>query len=239
MKAESHNGQTCYFDEDHHQYFVGDQVLTSVTRFVAGFFPVFEREKIAKQFARKHNRRVDVVLAEWDAAGEKASKDGKLIHAYAECRVMGMATPFLTDDLNGYKVAVDNALAILNGKYQPMEPEKIIFSTSMGLAGTVDLPLNIKDSEDVLILDWKTSKEIKQENSFQTGLSPLIYLDDCNFNHYALQLNIYEAIYRAEGYFNGKTKFKKVIVHLIPDGSYKLYRIPDMQKEVEAMLAWI
>jgi hypothetical protein len=45
---------------------------------------------------------------------------------------------------------------------------------------------------NVLLMDWKNSKEIKFANRFRRGAGCCAHLDDCNFAHYTLQLNIYK-----------------------------------------------
>jgi hypothetical protein len=66
---------------------------------------------------------------------------------------------------------------------------------SAGVCGQSDRVEVVKGVVDVI--DYKTNKEIKK-NSFvnwegksQKMTGPLSHLDDCNFNHYALQLSTY------------------------------------------------
>jgi len=47
----------------------------------------------------------------------------------------------------------------------------------------------------LIIMDWKRSKEIKMSSAYGKGTNPLTaQLDDCNYNHYSLQLTIYKQI---------------------------------------------
>ena len=94
----------------------------------------------------------------------------------------------MTDE-TGKKVASSQKL--IPGIY----PEHMVYLKSAGICGQSDLVEVAND--EVHITDYKTNKEIKTE-SFKNweGVSqkmsfPLTHLDDCNYNHYALQLSIY------------------------------------------------
>jgi catalase len=57
-----------------------------------------------------------------------------------------------------------------------------------------------------MIVDWKRSKEIKKTNRWQHGKSIFQHLEDCNYIHYTLQLNIYRHIL--------ETKYNKKIIDM-------------------------
>ena len=71
----------------------------------------------------------------------------------------------------------------------------MVYLKSAGLCGQADRVEVIKDT--VNIYDYKTNKEIKiagytnWEGITDRMLDPLTHLDDCNLNHYALQLSFY------------------------------------------------
>lgn len=239
LKTVTHNGHICYFDETEHKYFVKDTILLSATRFIGSFFPTFESNKIAAKYAKKHGLKKKDVLAAWAAKGEYSSEKGHALHLYAENKLLGMMTPFLNKEWLGHAQAIDRVLAILKSSYEVIGVEQIIFSLTLGLSGTIDLLLKKKKAEnEYLILDWKTNEDIDSDNSWRHGLPPISHLDDCNYEHYALQGNIYERILIEENYFPNAT-YKKVLVHLQEEGIYRLHRIGDYQKDVEGMISWI
>jgi hypothetical protein len=94
-----------------------------------------------------------------------------------------------TYDESGDKVATSQKLD--EGVY----PEFFLYLSSAGIAGQSDR-ITIANGK-VDILDYKTNKEIKAtsfknyEGISQKMLYPLNHLDDCNLNHYAIQLSIY------------------------------------------------
>jgi hypothetical protein len=92
-------------------------------------------------------------------------------------------------EIEGVKKAPDQKL--VEGVY----PEHMVYLKSAGICGQSDLVEVVNGK--VNITDYKTNKEIKME-SFKNweGVSqkmsgPTSHLDDCNFNHYALQLSTY------------------------------------------------
>jgi hypothetical protein len=242
MKTASHHGQTCYFDEKDHKYFVKDQELLSVTKFKGSFFPDFDKEKVARAYAKKHGLDVGGVLADWEAKGEVGRDRGHLLHAYAEEAFTLPFAPNMPENLALLVKAIDIAVTQLSKKYTFLAAEKIVFSTALGLAGQIDLlmqenPCTGKKS-DVIILDWKTDKAIEKENVWRRALPPIEHLDDCNFAEYGVQMNIYERIMREEKYFPEGTVYRKGLIHLT-EGGPVWYKVPDMQEEVGRMLRWI
>lgn len=101
-------------------------------------------------------------------------------------------------------------------RWIPWRTELRVFDTELVLAGSVDMIFLDPDIDKRLhIVDWKRCKEIKKKSFYnraaggsQKGRGPCFDLEDCNFNHYALQLNTYAAIlarnlYKSSGYTVG------------------------------------
>ena len=242
MKTSQYNGQTCYFDEKDHKYFVKDQELLSVTKFKGSFFPAFDKEKVARAYAKKHGLAVGDVLDDWEAKGEVGRDKGHLLHSYAESCFILPGTDEVPESLEPLARAIDIATTQLLKKYTFLAAEKIVFSTTLGLAGQIDLlmqenPYN-GDKADVIILDWKTDKAIEKENVWRRALPPIEHLDDCNFSEYGIQLNIYERIMREGAYFPESIVYRKGLIHLTDKGPV-WYKVPDLQEEVERLLTWI
>jgi len=93
-------------------------------------------------------------------------------------------------------------------------PEHMVYLKSAGICGQSDRVEVIKDTVD--IVDYKTNKEIKVasfvnwEGKSQKMEGPLSHVDDCNFNHYALQLSIYMYIILKH---NPRYKAGKMFLH--------------------------
>ena len=246
-----------FFEEDH-RYQIREKPeveFTSSTTWIKKFFPEFERERISAAYARKHGLRQEDVLAEWDEKSRIARERGTLVHECAERaigRYLENGEVLSIDELWSPEMCVEGdeptkTLALVEAMHEAIckmtkvlkfrETEWVIASPELQIAGMVDLVVNLDtpSGPKVGLYDWKTNAKIDQANPWQTGLGPLVHLSDCNFHHYALQLNLYEYLCRKEGYFPEETQFQKVIIHLGRSG-YKTYKCPDMQKEIFSML---
>ena len=71
-----------------------------------------------------------------------------------------------------------------------------MYHAGLNIAGTIDCLCFDKNGE-VVIWDWKRSKDIRTDCQRQM-LPPLQHLPDCNYYHYALQLNLYRYILESE-----------------------------------------
>ena len=95
-------------------------------------------------------------------------------------------------------------------------PEHMVYLKSAGICGQSDLVEVVNGK--VNIIDYKTNKEIKTEaftnweGITEKMLDPVSHLDDCNFNHYALQLSIYMYVILKH---NPKLKPGRIFIHHI------------------------
>jgi len=181
-----------------------DQIKwTSVTGFVGQFKPKFDA--IAQAIKSSKNKRskwygmnVDDIQNAWNNEGKRATDLGTWYHdqreqdlgAHQSLERLGKEIPIIMPIYDGpIKMAPDQKLT--EGIY----PEHFVYLKSAGLCGQSDRVEIVKDIVD--IVDYKTNKEIKLksfvnwEGVSQKMLGPCAHLDDCNFNHYALQLSCY------------------------------------------------
>ena len=113
--------------------------------------------------------------------------------------------------------------------------EWMIYSTDHQIAGSIDAIVKNPDGT-FTIVDWKRSKQIKFENSYQRFKRPFQHLEDCNFNHYAFQLNLYRTIIQK---YYGMVVSGLYLVVCHPDNQNKNYQkidLPIMDKEMEVLL---
>jgi len=244
MKVTNPSGDVVQFNERAHRYTVAGKPLTSVTKWTGSFSPAFDSERIAKLYAAKHGLKVPDVLAEWKQAGHRGANLGTIVHRYAECEFGNL--PFdrpAYSKHEEYFQTVDRVIAKLLRRFYLIGAEIIVFSAKLGLAGTIDLLMRDPVNKDVLILDWKTNKEITTQNIYnQFALPPISHLDDCHINKYSLQLNTYKRIMQVENYYSG-AGFRMALIHLENDGegnvSDKRFKVKDMGGEIDSMLDWI
>jgi len=222
------------FDKKTHTYTLSGKKLESVTTFVHSFFKPFDEKAISKYVARARRNKGEKITAtqvrkEWRLVRENGTKMHKQLEDFSNGKAPKNLLPetlqgimYLNDKVHEWK-----------GCYQ-LQEEKV-YSYNLGLAGTIDKLIIHKydaESQEVSLLDWKQSKEIKQ-----TGTKIKIVdneVIDCNYTQYALQLSTYAYILET----NYKCKIKDlIIVHLTKDG-YKEYKMPYMRDVVETMIKY-
>jgi hypothetical protein len=196
-------------------------ILRSVSAVYREFITPFDAQKISWFVAQKQLRleisstwqkgdpqpndeaitaRQVIILAEWDAKRDNAGSYGTAIHKVCE------------DIMNDTDVdkKYDNLKFQLQaefGHYHKKLPEFIVYSLKYGVGGQIDNPLvrQRSDKSVIDIDDFKTNVEkgivfdstgedkqtgkIKHYNQFM--LSPIDYLEDCNYTHYCMQQSIY------------------------------------------------
>lgn len=176
---------------------------TSVTGIISKYKKPFDADTIAaKSIKNKKSKWYGMteedVKEAWKNESQKAVNLGTWYHnqrelAYTSCENIeqeGITIPiFKPIESDGIKKAPSQKLQ--EGIY----PEHMVYLKSAGLCGQADRVEVIKDT--VNIYDYKTNKEIKTagytnwEGITDRMLDPLTHLDDCNLNHYALQLSFY------------------------------------------------
>jgi len=198
---------------------------TSVTTVVSAFKKPFDAKKTAEKVSKKKTSKwygVDPVIIQeiWKNESERSTTLGTWYHNQREddlCSLAslereGVTIPIFkpSGENNGVRIAPSQKLE--PGVY----PEHMVYLKSAGLCGQSDLVEVVNGK--VNIIDYKTNKEIKMEGYTNWEgvtdkmLPPVDNLDDCHFNHYALQLSIYMYIILKH---NPKLKPGRIFVHHI------------------------
>ena len=176
----------------------------SVTSLVSQFKEPFDAKGVANRVTKNKKSKwygIDPkrILEIWDNEANRATSLGTYYHNQREADLCS----FASIERDGITVPVIIPVEEVNGlKHAPLQkldpgvyPEHMVFLKSAAICGQSDLVEVVNNK--VYIIDYKTNKEIKTE-SFKNWdglskkmLSPISHLDDCNLNHYALQLSIY------------------------------------------------
>lgn len=202
----------------------------------------------------------------WEAEGDRAVSHGSKYHDQREADLMtietieraGIALPIIKPIYNnGVKEAPIQKLT--EGIY----PEHFVYLKSAGICGQSDRVEVVRNMVDVI--DYKTNKEIRKEGfrnwegSTQKMTGPLSHLDDCNFNHYALQLSVYLYIILKHNpiYRPGKLMLHHIIFEKEGDDKFGYpilkrqsngdpivktvvpYEVPYLKSEVISMINWL
>jgi len=117
---------------------------------------------------------------------------------------------------------------------EPYRTEMLVYDEDVKITGSIDMLYRKKNGE-FAIFDWKRSKEISYEG-FRGKKSPIHcikHLDDSNYWHYSLQLNIYRRILQ-KNYGLTVSDLRLVILH--PDhNDYMCLVVPFLDKEIDAL----
>ena len=231
------SGRVLVYNDKYHSYYFKDdpyKKLVSATTLIKKFFPKFDMEEVSKRYAEKHGIDQDIVKAKWKAEGEYASDLGDMCHNFVDSLIKSVELPKPKTKIEQlYFNTIKDTLKILVQDAVDVETEIPIASVQHMVAGTIDLIM--KKHNKIYIYDWKTNKEIKMNNKWQSGFQCCSHLDDCNFNHYSLQLNLYKYILTTEGYYDNISDYEMVILHITQNGCVP-YAVQDMSDVIRRML---
>ena len=243
----------------------------SVTSFIGNFKQPFDADKIAEKTSKSRKSKwygmtPEEIKQAWSNEALRATTLGTWYHNCRESDICSLETM----ERHGNTVPIFKPIEIEGTKFSPNQkltdgvyPEHMVYLKSAGLCGQSDLVEVI--SGEVHITDYKTNKEIKTEGftnweGITTKMnSPVAHLDDCNVNHYALQLSLYMYIILKHNprlkpgiltihhiVFEevGKDKFGNPITALDTNGDPIVkdiiqYDLPYLKTEVINLLHWL
>jgi hypothetical protein len=195
------------FKADNHEYTSVDEEEVidwiSATSFISFFKQDFDAPKQAQKSAKNKKSKwfgmtEEEILAAWASEAKRATDLGTWYHNQREEDLCSLNTIVR----EGVEVPVYPPVVVDGLKYAPTQklgegvyPEHFVYLKSFGICGQSDFTEVVMNK--VNIEDYKTNKEI-QLSSYKNweGISqkmkhPVSHLDDCNFNHYSLQLSLY------------------------------------------------
>jgi hypothetical protein len=250
-----------------------DQIKwTSVTSFIGMFKPKFDRDGQSKKSSKNKRSKwygmtPKEIIAAWDGETDRAIKLGNWYHDQREENLCefntierdGVEVPIIRpiSDDKGIKIAPEQKLK--DGAY----PEHFVYLKSLGLCGQADLVSIVNNK--INILDYKTNKEIKEkgftnwEGITSKMYNPVNNLDDCNLQHYNLQMSLYAYIIKKH---NPKLKIGKLQIQHVsfekegenefgyPISKYneqgepiikeiKIYNLPYLKDEIDSLVMWL
>jgi hypothetical protein len=198
---------------------------TSVTTLISSLKKPFDAKAVAAKVTKNKRSKwygiePKVIEQIWKNEADRAVTLGTYYHNQREADLCSLASI----EREGVTVPVISPSGEHDGiRYAPSQkldpgvyPEHMVYLKSAGICGQSDLVEVVNGK--VNIIDYKTNKEIKTESFVNwEGISeklspPVNHLDDCNFNHYALQLSIYMYIILKH---NPKLKPGRIFIHHI------------------------
>jgi len=192
------------FTAHDHKYISEDDIKwLSVTSFIGNFKQPFDGDSIAKKCSvnkksKWYGMTPEEIKEAWKAEANRATTLGTWYHNQREADICEIGNM----ERHGFTVPVFKPIEKDGIKYSPEQklkdgvyPEHMVYLKSAGVCGQSDLVEVVNGV--VHITDYKTNKEIKVEGFTnwegvtQKMSPPVSHLDDCNLNHYALQLSMY------------------------------------------------
>jgi ATP-dependent exoDNAse (exonuclease V) beta subunit len=233
------------FYEPTHTYTIdgSSKGIVSGTGFLHQFFPHFDAKATIQKMMRSpkwpaspyYGKTADEIEALWSSKGKDASTRGTAMHLAIE-QFMNGQTEIIepaVKETPEWKYFM-NFWAEFGADLEPYRAEWSVFSEKHMLCGQIDMVFKRKSDGAFLIYDWKRSREIKTSNQWATGLYPLDHLDDCNYWHYTLQLNLYRWI--LETLYGLKIAELYLIICHPENKNYIRMRLNRLDQEIEDML---
>lgn len=189
------------------------------------------------------NKTQQDILDQWAEENKKACERGTQIHAELENYMYKSGANVSLKRFGiGGKFECRKNYCDLDLEYG-VYPEYLISRTSedgiLRLAGQVDLI--VKQGNEITIIDYKTNKKIDLKSGYNSSTKtsakmkhPLNNLDDCNYNHYSLQLSTYAYMLQK---LNPNFIIKDLIlVHFDHNGKQTIYHLDYLKNDVIRML---
>jgi len=244
---------------------------TSVTSLISKFKPKFDAYAISTKCAKNKKSKwyglePQQIRDIWGSETQRAIELGSFYHAQRESDLLACDTLNRDGvDLPIIQIKVQDGI-----KYAPNQkliagiyPEHMVYLKSAGVCGQADY-VDVVNGV-VNIMDYKTNKEIKTESFVDwDGViaklnPPLGHIDDCNLQHYTLQMSVYMYIILKHnpGLKPGKMTLQHVIFEKEGEDKYGYpitayadngdpivkeivkYEVPYLKEEVMTMINWL
>jgi ATP-dependent exoDNAse (exonuclease V) beta subunit len=214
--------------------------IVSVTKLAHKYFDDFDADKVIENMMKSKNwskskyygMTKEEIKDTWEENRKESSMLGTNLHDKIEVFFNGE----LKDEDIEYTIEFSYFLnwwkdfKKINPQWVPYRTEWRVYDEDKCVAGSIDMVFS-NDKDELWIVDWKRSKEIKKNNPYRKGKGILSHLDDCNYSQYCLQLNIYRHILETK-YHKKIIRMDLVVMH--PNNkNYITYNVPFFTTEIE------
>lgn len=238
--------EVLYHDPTHTYYTMRNgvkKIYLSATTFLKHFYEQFDAESRSIAYAEKHGQTPQYWQDVWRKNGDDAAEYGTSQHELEERSLYrARARNGLTvHEQSTYNHCIDYYNELPDGVY----PELKLWHHSWHIAGRADDVTIWTDKAGdrfMDIADHKTNKELQMrgylyERGHRAGTRKMMYkpiqhIEDCKYNHYVLQLSLYQFMGEHLGFLPGK----RTINHIPKYGQHSIHTIPYWRKEVQYMI---
>tara|TARA_B100000963_G_C22635973_1_gene677634 strand:- start:2314 stop:3108 length:795 start_codon:yes stop_codon:yes gene_type:complete len=235
-----------FYEEGHIYDINGDKTFTSVTTFVHRLFPYFNEDKIIDNMmngknwksSKYFNMTKQEIKEQWKVNRIQSASLGTSLHQFIEDTYNNkpLSPKQVLNSSNNIEYLYFKNFKEEHSHLKPFRSEWTVYDEYYKISGSIDMTF-IDENGEISIYDWKRSKKIEQDNPFHKFAKfPNSDLDDNNYTHYCLQLNIYKFI--LEKNYDVKVK-DMYLVALHPENklnNFEKIKVVDMQKRVKSLL---
>ena len=247
------------FIEEGHKYFLNGVQLPSVSEVTHNFcaYP-FDSETQAARYAETHGETAQYWMDKWKFTSLKATTSGTLTHEFGESLgwLRNGHPEFITDSCKPKYIKEKGWLIPTRPKeesvlkfYDELHPnlhfvlaetkvytnKSDVSTVKQPFCGTFDLLMYYdhptdKDKSGLIVLDWKTNRELKKDFSRENNkmlLPPFEEYYEEPLSYYTLQLNLYSLCLAGIGL----PPIGARVIWLKDDGTYELIPIKLLYKE--------
>jgi len=244
------NPRNIIFREEDHKYFSeGNPDYISVTTLLKRFTPEFPLN-MAERYAKKRNLDPKWVQQKWDDQRNLGTEIGSWLHINLENQLQGKIPDLrylITEEpteqkkilkaryLANYRIQIKNYLEFV---------KDMDYLGSEIIVGDKDRAGQIDTLFSSCIHDFKNDKEILFEKFYinwrgdkvhKKMYAPFEDLDDCNWNKYCLQVNLYHSLLTEE-IKNCFSEPHKIIKFDRYSQEYEIFEIPDWQDRIKQLI---
>lgn len=234
------------FREKGHKYWIdGDDTdVVSATTYIKSFFSEFDTDKEVSRILKKDEYENDpeykyykmdpeIIKKMWETNRNESSGKGTDLHKDIEDFYNNIHPE---NDSVEFQYFL-NFYNDHNEKYEIYRTEFLVFSEILKITGSIDALFQNVDDGTFAIFDWKRSKEINMKSyNNKKGRYPFQNVLDCNYYHYALQLNLYRII--LERFYNIPIKELFLVILHPNQSNYLKMRVEIMEDESELLLLY-
>lgn len=233
------------FDEPTHRYTVNgtSDGWISCTGFLHMFFPHFDPDATIRKMmkspkwpqSKQYGMTAQQIKDQWSASGKDASEAGTAMHLGIEQFHNGAEDriePAVKETAEWRQF--QNQWRDCGDDLVPYRTEWEVWSEEHKLAGSIDMIQYRKSDDSYVIQDWKRSRDIKTDNSFETGQGPVSHLPNTNQWHQTLQLNVQK--WFLETHQGLKINDLQLIILHPENKNYRRLRLNILTEETLAML---
>jgi hypothetical protein len=215
------------FDATTHTYTLHGHKPTPVSKVVERYYEQFDADGNAMRMAQGDRQKANALKEKWKQISSDACDLGHRVHDFGEKYFYNKAL----EPSNGYEHAITLWWKQLPKWIVPVLAEtrvnyKYIFS------GTFDILLYDLQRKGLIIADYKTNKDLFKNFKNKRMLPPFDFLLDSPFNHYAVQLSLYQLPLEELGL----NIIDRWIIHLKPEGQFIKHDLIDYTKHLKLVL---